>query len=156
MLRSIEKQGLLEASSSPTDISVSGDGFFVVNENSAGTGNILFTRAGSFRTDKDGNLVNTAGFYLMGWPITSGTVQQTNVLSAFSIVNVGNLVATPQESTSVSLGANLTASAVTSDTFDIGVQLFDQQGATRLRKQRGERRAGSVRRERTHYGYDCT
>ena len=128
--REIDQQGLLEASSSATDISISGSGFFVVNENAAGSGNTLFTRAGSFRPDKDGNLVNAGGFYLMGWPIVNGTVQQTNVLSALSIINVGNLTATPQATGNISLGANLTASAATADTFDIGVQLLDQQGVS--------------------------
>ncbi len=128
VLRGIEKQGLLEASSSPTDVAVSGNGFFVVNENAAGTGDILFTRAGSFRPDKDGNLVNTAGFYLMGWPITGGVVQQTNVLSAMSILNVGNLTDVPQATSTVSIGANLSGTAQPADTFDLAVQAFDLQG----------------------------
>ena len=130
VLRGIDQQGLLEASSSSTDVAIAGSGFFVVNENATASGNTVFTRAGSFRPDKDGNLVNTAGFYLMGWPITNGVVQQTNVLSGFSVVNVGNLTAQPQETTSVSVGANLTASAATSDTFDLALPLFDQQGLT--------------------------
>ena len=131
VLRGIEQQGLLEASSSPTDIAVSGSGFFVVNQNAAGTGDILFTRAGSFRPDKDGNLVNSAGFYLTGWPITGGAVQQTNVLSAFSVLNVGNLSAIPQATANVAIGANLSGSAQPADTFDLAVQVFDQQGGPR-------------------------
>lgn len=128
VLRGIERQGLLEASSSPTDIAVSGNGFFIVNENAAGTGNILFTRAGSFRPDRDGNLVNTAGFHLMGWPIANGVVQQTNVLSAMSVLNVGNLTDVPQATSNVSIGANLSAGAQPTDTFDLAVQVFDLQG----------------------------
>ncbi|MDH3700684.1 MAG: flagellar hook protein FlgE [Alphaproteobacteria bacterium] len=131
VLRGIEQQGLLEASTSPTDLAVSGNGFFVVNENDTGTGDILFTRAGSFRPDKDGNLVNTAGFFLTGWPITGGVVQQTNVLSAMSVLNVGNLFAIPQATSNVSIGANLSASAQPTDTFDLAVQVFDQQGGPR-------------------------
>ncbi len=131
VLRGIEEQGLLEASSSPTDIAVSGNGFFVVNQNAAGTGDILFTRAGSFRPDRDGNLVNTAGFYLTGWPITGGVVQQTNVLSAMTVLNVGNLTAIPQATSNVSIGANLSGSAQSGDTFDLAVQVFDLQGGPR-------------------------
>ena len=130
VVRSIDQQGLLDPSESPTNISISGNGFFAVNENAAGTGSTMFTRAGAFRPDKDGNLQNAAGFYLMGWPIVNGTVQQTNVLSALSVINVGNLTAQPQATGSVSVGANLSASAATNDTFDLGVQLFDQQGVT--------------------------
>ena len=77
-LREYDVQGLLQGSTSPTDIAVSGAGFFVVNDSADGLGDILFTRAGSFRTDKDGNLVNTGGFYLTGLSVCErrGTANQ--------------------------------------------------------------------------------
>lgn len=130
VMRGIDQQGLLEASTSSTDIAISGDGFFVVNDSPNGSGNVYFTRAGSFRPDKDGNLVNTAGYYLTGWPVRNGVVAQTNVLSAFDVINVGNLTAQPQETTTVDVGANLSAEAVATDTYDLAVQLFDQQGVS--------------------------
>jgi len=130
VLRSIDQQGLLEASTSTTDVAISGDGFFVVNDAADGSGSVFFTRAGSFRPDKDGNLVNTAGYFLTGWPITAGVVAQTNVLSAFDTINVGNLTAQPQETTTIDMSANLSAEAVSTDTYDLAVQLFDQQGVS--------------------------
>jgi flagellar hook protein FlgE len=130
VLRGIDQQGLLEASTSSTDIAISGDGFFVVNDRADGSGNVYFTRAGSFRPDKDGNLVNTAGYYLTGWPVTNGVVAQTNVLSAFDVINVGNLTAQPQETSLINVGANLSAEAVSTDTYDLAVQVFDQQGVS--------------------------
>lgn len=130
VLRSIDQQGLLEASTSTTDIAISGDGFFVVSDASDGSGNVFFTRAGSFRPDKDGNLVNSAGYFLTGWPVSGGVVAQTNVLSAFDVINVGNLTTQPQESTTVDLSANLSAEAASTDTYDLAVQLFDQQGVS--------------------------
>ena len=75
--REINAQGLLAASTASTDIAISGNGFFAVTDGltfntTTGvyepTGDIFYTRAGEFRADKDGNLVNTAGFYLMGFP----------------------------------------------------------------------------------------
>ena len=127
-LREYDVQGLLEGSTSPTDIAVSGAGFFVVNDAADGTGDILFTRAGSFRTDKDGNLVNTGGFYLTGFPFVNDVAQQTNVLSEFEIINVANLTSSPQETTTIDIGANVPASAATGDNFDLGIQVFDKQG----------------------------
>ena len=110
--REIDAQGLLTASSVSTDIAISGSGFFTVNDQTDGSGNIFFTRAGEFRPDKEGNLVNSGGFTLMGWPIDdNGTVQQTNVLSAFSILNVANLTSAPVATTAIDMGANLPASA---------------------------------------------
>ena len=127
-LREYDVQGLLEGSTSPSDIAVSGSGFFVVNDAADGTGDILFTRAGSFRTDKDGNLVNTGGFYLTGFPFVNDVAQQTNVLSEFQIINVANLTSSPQETTTIDIGANVPASAATGDNFDLGIQVFDKQG----------------------------
>ena len=127
--REIDAQGLLTASSVSTDIAISGSGFFTVNDQTDGTGNTFFTRAGEFRPDKDGNLVNSGGFTLMGWPIDSnGTVQQTNVLSAFSVLNVANLTSAPVATTTIDMGANLPASATSGDSNSLTAQVFDRQG----------------------------
>lgn len=127
--REIDAQGLLTASSVSTDIAISGSGFFAVNDQTDGTGNTFFTRAGEFRPDKNGNLVNSGGFTLMGWPIDSnGTVQQTNVLSAFSVLNVANLTSAPVSTSLVEMGANLPASATSGDSNSLTVQVFDKQG----------------------------
>jgi flagellar hook protein FlgE len=49
----IDRQGLLQSSASKTDIAVTGRGFFVVNQAAApGTGQFLFTRAGSFNPER--------------------------------------------------------------------------------------------------------
>lgn len=130
VIRNVDQQGLLEASTSSTDIAITGKGFFTVTDNANGSGNTYFTRAGSFKPDKDGNLVNTAGYYLTGWPITNGVVAQTNVLSAFNVINVGNLTAQPVATSNISMGANLSAEAATGDTYDLAVQVFDQQGVS--------------------------
>ena len=74
-------QGLLAASSSSTDIAISGQGFFVVNEASEPTVDdaFLFTRAGSFFMDNQGFLRNTSGYYLQGWPVDAeGVVVPAN------------------------------------------------------------------------------
>jgi len=127
--REIDAQGLLTASAVSTDIAISGSGFFTVNDQTDGTGNTFFTRAGEFRPDKDGNLVNSGGFTLMGWPIDSnGTVQQTNVLSAFSVLNTANLTSAPVSTSLIEIGANLPASATSGDANSLTAQVFDLQG----------------------------
>lgn len=71
----IDSQGLLQATSSSTDVALSGQGMFVVNTapDSATSGNGMFayTRAGSFKTDNQGYLTNVSGFYLQGWPLAA-------------------------------------------------------------------------------------
>ena len=127
--REIDAQGLLTSSAVSTDIAISGSGFFTVNDQTDGTGNTFFTRAGEFRPDKEGNLVNSGGFTLMGWPIDSnGTVQQTNVLSAFSVLNTANLTSAPVSTSLIEIGANLPAAAVDGDANSLTAQVFDLQG----------------------------
>ncbi|MEE9210605.1 MAG: flagellar hook-basal body complex protein [Kiloniellales bacterium] len=111
----IDRQGLLQSSASKTDIAIAGRGFFVVNEAATPTsGNeFLFTRAGSFNPDENGNLVNTAGYYLQGWPLSNGTTLPTNTstLSSVTTINVANLAGTATPSSNVTLALNLPSTA---------------------------------------------
>lgn len=66
--QNIDTQGAIQSTGSSTDLAVQGNGFFVVQDAAE---NILYTRAGSFRTNSSGNLVNEAGYTLMGWPLDS-------------------------------------------------------------------------------------
>src|SRR6201995_4927508 len=49
----VTTQGLPTTTSSPTDLSISGNGFFVVATNSSATAQQEYTRAGSFTPDSD-------------------------------------------------------------------------------------------------------
>ena len=130
----IDSQGLLEASESPTDVAITGQGFFVVNTNSTGgtAGVNLFTRAGSFRTDLNGNLFNTAGFYLQGWPTDSlGNVlpgYSTSTLDDLETVNVNAIKGSAQATSSISIGANLPAAAATGDSHNTNIVIYDSLG----------------------------
>jgi flagellar hook protein FlgE len=79
----VDVQGLLQSTSSSTDISISGNGYFIVNEaGDPGQGDIYaYTRAGSFQVDKEGYLQNTSGYYLQGWPLQTwdGSTQAVQV-----------------------------------------------------------------------------
>lgn len=140
--RDIDQQGLLQASTVATDIAISGDGFFAVTNQVTQdaatndfepTGDIFYTRAGEFRPDKEGNLVNAAGFTLLGFSRNSADTgfNTTNVLSALDGVNVASQSATPQPTSLVDIAANLQDSTATGGTFDIAVQAFDRKGAQR-------------------------
>ena len=110
----IDQQGQLQQSSSPTDLAISGNGFFVVTPNSAGTtGGTTpsYTRAGSFTTDSAGYLKNSAGLYLQGWVANSQGVITANPsdLSKLSTINIGNIGNIPDPTTKASLNLNLNA-----------------------------------------------
>jgi len=73
-------QGDFQSASIGTFMAINGDGFFVVQKPSNFTdgrptfdGSDLYTRRGDFQTDKDGYLVNGAGYYLMGIPVDAKT-----------------------------------------------------------------------------------
>jgi flagellar hook protein FlgE len=69
------------------------------------------TRAGSFVPDQNGNLVNSAGYTLMGYNIGPGGAGVTNTVSGLLPVNINGaaLVATP--STAGTFTANLNSNA---------------------------------------------
>ena len=63
-LQRIEKmfsQGSFQNTGIPTDLAISGDGFFVLNGEAAGKSQALYTRNGAFKFDQEGFLVNQAG-----------------------------------------------------------------------------------------------
>jgi flagellar hook protein FlgE len=137
-LYNVAQQGVLQAESSPTDLAISGGGFFVVNSNAAGgsSGTISYTRAGNFTVDANGNLVNAAGLFLQGQPLTAAQAAQiaagnNNVLttttpSLLQTVNVSNNAGTAQQTSNVSLVANLPANATGAQTMTVPV--FDSLG----------------------------
>lgn len=111
----ITQQGLLQTASSPTDLAVSGDGFFMVsanlnrvNANVGSTNGLYYTRAGDFNPDANGNLANSAGYYLMGYAVNAdGSVSPGTPLSG---INVTNLTGKAEPTSNMSIQANLQAS----------------------------------------------
>lgn len=100
-------QGLIEASTSPTDIAMVGNGFFVVSDLTDGTGDQLYTRAGNFQTDFLGNLRNSSGFYLQGWGLDSNNeIQDVNTLETVNVRLINGLATATNR---VEMGANLDA-----------------------------------------------
>src|SRR5262245_28604412 len=73
-------QGDIQTSSIGTFMAINGDGFFVVQKPSTFVdgrpvfdGINVYTRRGDFQKDKDGFLVNGAGYYLLGIPVDPTT-----------------------------------------------------------------------------------
>ena len=130
----IDRQGLLEASESATDIAMTGQGFFVVNTNAAGgtLGQNLFTRAGAFVTDLNGNLRNTAGLYLQGWPTDSqGNVLpglDTSTTQDLETVNTNVILGSAEATSNISIGLNLPAAAAVGESHNTNIVIYDSLG----------------------------
>jgi flagellar hook protein FlgE len=100
-------QGLIQSDGSPTAVAIDGAGFFIVNGLDDGTGQEFYTRAGDFAPDFVGNMVNSSGFYLKGWPLDrDGNIADLNNLE---IVNVRQINGLAAATTRVEMGANLDA-----------------------------------------------
>ncbi len=136
-------QGLLQASSSQTDIAISGNGFFIVNETSEPvTGDeYLFTRAGSFAQDDEGFLKNTAGFYLQGWPTdasgdvilptdSNATLANQSVISNdfLETINLSTVGGEAAATSNITIGANLPSNAAIGDVQNLDTFFFDSLG----------------------------
>jgi flagellar hook protein FlgE len=98
-------QGSFESTSSPVDMGIGGDGFFVVRSLE---GRDYYTRDGQFQFDKDGKLVTTLGYVVRRWkldPIT-GEVQ-----GAIQDIRLSSFTSPPQETTVIRNVVNLNARA---------------------------------------------
>lgn len=133
----ISQQGLLQGSTSATDLSIDGAGFFIVSAQSSGGGGadaeIAYTRAGSFTPDDEGLLQNTAGLYLQGYALDSeGNPPAPNVAN-LTAINVADFTITAEATTSVDIRANLQSSqeisaAVTGATYSNATVLGSMAG----------------------------
>ncbi len=106
-------QGSVVGTSTTTDLAVQGDGYFIVSDMS---GALYLTRNGSFVPDASGDLVNSAGYYLMGTNVQSGQSSGTsNSLAGMQKVNVitSGEASTPTTSGILALNLNSNAAAVT-------------------------------------------
>ncbi|MCI0736215.1 MAG: flagellar hook protein FlgE [Beijerinckiaceae bacterium] len=106
----VSEQGGLTGTSSATDIAIQGNGFFLVEDSNGAT---FLTRAGSFVEDASGNLVNAAGYTLMGYSLAPGAGGITGSLAGLQPVNINGTALIASPSTAGSFTANLNSNAAT-------------------------------------------
>lgn len=106
----ISRQGVLERSASQYDLAISGNGFFLVEDDA---GNVSLTRAGAFVPDGEGQLVNAAGYRLLGLPASGGAGGSVPVNGTAGLVPV-DLIGAGMEAMATATGllsVNLPSSA---------------------------------------------
>lgn len=138
----IDRAGSLIATSSTTDLAISGNGFFVVsNQATGGNGqSFALTRAGSFLPDSNGNLVNSSGFYLQGYALNpdGSTVvasPSTDTFNDLETVNIGSLSFAGSPTTTIDFAANLPAQLTGTGTptapLETSITYYDPLGNAR-------------------------
>lgn len=108
----ITTQGTISSSSVATNMAITGDGFFSVQKASGVVDNVpvfdgvnYYTRRGDFQVNANGNLINGAGYYLMGVTVDPKTGNPTG--SVPTVLQFQNNFVPAQATTSIQYAANL-------------------------------------------------
>ncbi|MET3591980.1 flagellar hook protein FlgE [Mesorhizobium shonense] len=105
----ISSQGVMQYTTSVSDLAVNGDGFFVVQDPS---GTPYLTRAGAFVPDAEGRLVNAAGYQLMAYSYANGVPAATaNGFEGLVPVQISDQEMTATPSTEGTFSGNLPSGA---------------------------------------------
>lgn len=83
----IFSQGTFESTSSDTDVAIEGEGFFMLKE--VGSDVTYYSRAGAFRFDAEGFLVNPEGFHVQGKPFDANGALIAGDPTDIQVQNVG-------------------------------------------------------------------
>lgn len=105
--------GTIEPSENPIALAIAGQGFFSVSlPTGSANGQVtfderqFFTRAGDFQLDRNGYMVNGAGYHLQGWlSDAAGEPDRTRIQP----IRVSELVFNPIATANIELSANLPA-----------------------------------------------
>ena len=93
-------QGNITTTENPLDLAINGNGFFEVTNGTQ----TLYTRNGQFQANKDGNIVNSAGLKLMGYPADDQGVIQPGAARALQLPTGG---VDPNQTSEVNVEMNL-------------------------------------------------
>jgi flagellar hook protein FlgE len=95
------EQGSFESTGNTTDLAIGGEGFFSMRE--SGSSNLFYTRAGNFRFDETGNLVNPEGYVVQGWAVDS----EGNITGSTGDISMNSFTSQPEPTKEITIMANL-------------------------------------------------
>ena len=118
------QQGSFESTGNATDISIGGEGFFIMRKR--GTENMFYTRAGNFHFDKEGQLINPEGYLVQGWELDDVTGED---IGSIRDIILDAFTCPPERSTRLTAINNLDADAnsrsvVLSNNWDSGADTY--------------------------------
>ncbi|OGR27058.1 MAG: flagellin biosynthesis protein FlgE [Desulfobacterales bacterium RIFOXYA12_FULL_46_15] len=100
-------QGSFESTGNTTDLSIGGDGFFIIRQSNSE--NTFYTRAGNFHFDKTGQLVNPEGYVVQGWNLDDETGEDVGSITDLVL---SEFTSPPKKSEAITAITNLDADAV--------------------------------------------
>lgn len=104
-------QGSFQTTSNTLDLALDGDGFFMVKDS---TGS-YYTRAGSFSTDSNSNIVNPDGLVVQGYMYDAAG----NISGVLSDINLSSVTSSTQASSEMTISDNLDARSIINDTSTV-------------------------------------
>jgi flagellar hook protein FlgE len=117
-------QGASQLTGRATDLSIQGDGFFIVRNG----GQQLYTRAGSLNFDALGRLTTADGSVLQGWSAdATGSINSNAAVGDLSMP-LGQSTA-PSATGTIKVGGNLPADAAVGTEIVTSLTTYDNQGA---------------------------
>lgn len=145
----ISLQGELGGSRGNLDVAINGPGFFVLGDEPAGSGRLLFGRDGAFATRPGGAVTATladgttasgtetfltdgSGRYVLGWPVNTatGAPPSGGPLSTIRLDPYA-FTSAPEATRSVRLALNLPANATAGSRERYSIDVFDTSGRLR-------------------------
>jgi flagellar hook protein FlgE len=134
----IDKQGTTEFTGRALDVAIQGKGFFVSNTEADGSGSIELTRNGQL-LNKSVNINGTDQLFLsdvkgnvvLGWPTDeTGSFQIGTDVGSLEPIRIDSnaFSITAQASTEALLQVNLKNDAVTGESFNVDLAVFDEVG----------------------------
>ncbi len=121
-------QGSIQLSGGAFNAAIQGNGFFILRDTA---GNVLYTRAGNFHLDANGNLVTGTGQQVQGWTSKNGVINTSDAIGAITMPS--NSLHTPIASTQFTMNMNLQSNAVVGQanaSFSAPIQVVDSLGST--------------------------
>lgn len=95
------EQGSFESTGNTTDLAIGGDGFFAVREPT--TESLFYTRAGNFRFDREGYMINPEGYVVQGWAVDG----EGNTTGSTVDIAMTSFTSEPQSTEGVTIITNL-------------------------------------------------
>lgn len=129
-------QGTIEQVENRNALAVAGQGFFSVAVQNGEVNNLptfdprqFYTRAGDFSLDRNGYMVNSAGYFLQGWASdpSTGAPNRTELVP----IRVSQLVSNPVATSEIQLAANLPADFASNAKFTSTLGIYDALGNQR-------------------------
>ena len=117
--------GSTESTGNVTDMAIQGNGFFVLQ---TPAGSKTYSRAGNFTLDVNSNLVNPAGYKVLGWLRTGtpGTVDTTTTPTTINLAAYQTIAATPTQH--IGFTSNLDAGSAVGTVVTNSIDIYDSLG----------------------------